>query len=166
MVFFPSFTQHNLHFSLSSLGWVGEFPTGCPAPAPTPSCILPTEPLVANKTRSRKTLKCEEQRSDSPSPRQELSPKGSTEHSNGSNTTSQNPHVILSQGTSAHHKSPGTASPMGGAYGGEQIMKIIKILLLIWHLHIIKKQDWLSLPASARLWGKAARRDCSSSAQD
>lgn len=38
-------------------------------------------------------------------------------------------------------------------------MKIIKILLLIWHLPIIKKQDWLSLPTKARLWRKPALRD-------
>lgn len=168
MVVFSPPSPTTICISLSVPPWrVGEFPTGCPTPALTPSCILPTEPPVANKMRSRKTLKCEEQRSDSPTPGQELSPEGSAEHSNGSNTTSQNPHVILSQGTSAHHRSPGTASPMGVAYGGEQILKIIKTLVLIWHLPVIKNiLDCLSLPASARLWGKPAQRDCSSSARD
>lgn len=160
MVVFSPLSPITICISLSVPSWqVGELPASCPAQAVTPSCILPTEPPVANKMRSRKILNCEEQRSDSPTPRQQLRPKGSTEHSNGSNTTSQNPHVILSQWTSAHHRSLRTASPMGVAYGGGQIMKIIKILLLIWHLPIIKKQDWLSLPTKARLWGKPALRD-------
>lgn len=159
MVVFSPLSPTTICISLSVPSWrVGDLPTSCPAQALTPSCILPTEPLVANKMRSRKTLICEEQRSDSPTPRQGLSPKG-TEHSNGSNSTSQNPHVILSQGTSAHHRSLGTSSPTGVAYGGEQIMKIIKILLLIRDLHIIKSQDWLSLPSSARLWRQPALRD-------
>lgn len=114
MVVFSPLSPTTICISLSVPSrWVGELPTSCPAQALTPSCILPTEPLVANKMRSRKTFICEEQRSHSPTSRQELSPKGSTEHSNGSNTTSQNPHVILSQGTSAYYRSPGTASPMG-----------------------------------------------------